>query len=73
LEIKPDGRREISSFRMATLCITYSRDSLNKVRVKDSVLIAEDLRRIYRAKSEESAKEDKLRLRGKIGVGYILR
>jgi hypothetical protein len=31
--------------------------------VKDRVLITEDLRRIYRAKSEESAKEDILRLR----------
>jgi hypothetical protein len=33
--------------------------------VKYRVLIAEDLRRIYREKSEESAKEDILRLRGR--------
>jgi len=50
------------------LCVLHTvRDSLNKVRVKDRVLIAEDLRRIYRAKSEESPKEGILRLRGKIG------
>jgi transposase-like protein len=46
------------------LCVLHTvRDSLNKVRVKDRVLIAEDLRRIYRAESEKSAKEGILKLR----------
>jgi transposase-like protein len=42
-------------------------NSLNKVRVKDRGLFAEDLKRIYRAETEEKAKEGILKIKGEMG------
>ncbi|QER41883.1 hypothetical protein F1847_03640 [Thermodesulfobacterium sp. TA1] len=53
------------------LCVLHTvRNSLNKVRAKDRGLFAEDLKRIYRAETEERAKEGILRLRERWGKVY---
>jgi len=53
------------------LCVLHTvRNSLNKVRAKDRGLFAEDLKRIYRAETEEKAKEGILRLKERWGKIY---
>jgi transposase-like protein len=53
------------------LCVLHTvRNSLNKVRVKDRSLFAEDLKRIYRAETKEKAKEEILRLKERWGKIY---
>ena len=53
------------------ICVLHTvRNSLNQVRVRDRVLFAEDLKRIYRAETEEGAKEGILRLKERWGKIY---
>jgi transposase-like protein len=50
------------------LCVLHTvRNSSNKVRAKDRGLFAEDLKRIYRAETEEKAKEGILKLKERWG------
>ena len=52
-------------------CVLHTvRNYLNKVRVKDRGLFAEDLKRIYRAETEEKAKKGILRLKERWGKIY---
>ena len=53
------------------LCVLHTvRNSSNKVRAKDRGLFAEDLKRIYRAETEEKAKEGILKLKERWGKIY---
>ena len=53
------------------LCVLHAvRDALNKVRKKDREALAEDLKKIYRAETEEEAKEAMGSLRERWGGIY---
>ena len=53
------------------VCVLHTvRSSLNQVRARDRGLVAEDLKRIYRADTEEEAREAILRLKERWGRIY---